>query len=183
MKERAVCGIDYVTRTHDNTTAPEAVVPIAGDFIHEGRGWNPKYSLLRKSGSHADADREGLLVDFDGGMSADKVPQKAIIEFECDPKRTGLEGDESDDRPKDSDRRRDDKDEDKKDDEKDDKDEKPDGKSLTLLSYKEEKTDNDKTVGVLRLQWKTKHACERSVGKDPDKTGSSWGFFTWFLIM
>lgn len=56
--------------------------------------------------------------------------------------------------------------------------------------------DNDKT-DVLRLTWHTKHACEGAYkNPDNDKGGSgdgdsdkptdessSWGFFTWFILM
>lgn len=119
---------------------------------------------------------------FDGGKYPfeDKknfTSQKAIVELVCDPSRTGLEGDEQDKRPTDDERR-------KRDDppEKDDGGdaEAPKGPSLKFVSY--ETTD----VGTLRLEWRTKHACERDTGNDGGSGGSksgSWGFFTWFLIM
>ena len=66
-----------------------------------------------------------------------------------------------------------------KDDPEDDKQD--DGKSLTFVSYGaiDEKTD------VLRLNWRTKYACEDFEDDDDDSSNKSshWGFFTWFIIM
>ncbi|KAK3092201.1 type II membrane protein, partial [Teratosphaeriaceae sp. CCFEE 6253] len=56
------------------------------------------------------------------------------------------------------------------------------GKSLQFVSYKPEKDD----IGVLRLTWKTKYACEnaeKAPAKDPAKKTPGWGFFTWFFIV
>ena len=63
------------------------------------------------------------------------------------------------------------------DDDKDDEDKRP----LKFISYKEEA---DQTT-VLRLEWRTKYACEKRDGADsPSKSKSEhWGFFTWFIIM
>lgn len=38
---------------------------------------------------------------------------------------------------------------------------------------------------VLKLEWRTKQACEQQTGGDGGDTdgGSHWGFFTWFIIM
>lgn len=46
-------------------------------------------------------------------------------------------------------------------------------RSLKYLGY-----DGD----VLKLQWRTKQACEQQTGSDGDG-GSQWGFFTWFIII
>lgn len=119
--------------------------------------------------------------------------QKAIIEFLCDAERTGLEGAEGDDRDKIDDeetntlltaRADDDK---KGDGEKDGEDGEKDGEknkaSLSLISYKVE-GEGDRQTEVLRLQWKTKYACEGQTEHKPSPSKSShWGFFTWFLIM
>ncbi|KAF2104158.1 hypothetical protein NA57DRAFT_70372 [Rhizodiscina lignyota] len=176
-----VCGIDYVTGKNDNTSRIEHVVPIAGDFIHSTAGWDPKWQLLKNSGSHADADREGLLIEFNGGKFPfnDKkgVPQKAMIEMVCDKDRSGLEGDEEDDRPKE-----DGDEKEKRDDEGEEKGEEGEkkNKSLTFVSYKQE---GDPAVGVLRLEWKTKYACEDAVNNPDLNPKDGWGFFTWFLII
>lgn len=143
-------------------------------------------------------------------------PQKAFVEFLCDPDRTGLEGEEfenekseggrqarkglvserrgagdtdQDEKKDDDDEEKDDDDEgdddgDGNDDDDDDDDERPDdGKSLRFISYKDE---GDDDVGVLRLEWRTKYACEGEEAHQPEgdkKKKASWGFFTWFIIM
>ena len=60
-------------------------------------------------------------------------------------------------------------------------DKQDDGKSLTFVSYGsiDDKTD------VLRLNWRTKYACEDFEDDDDESSskGSHWGFFTWFIIM
>ena len=106
------------------------------------------------------------------------MDQMAIIEFVCDKERTGLEGDEKDDRDKDED---DTEDEKFRRREEEDETDSPKGKSLKFNSYKEEKLDK-KTVGVLRLEWRTKYACEDASGGLGESSGR-WGFFTWFIIM
>jgi hypothetical protein len=103
------------------------------------------------------------------------VPQKAIIEFLCDKTRDGTDTEKDD---------RDVEDEDNQDslfrrEEDDDKKEKQ--KSLNFISYKTEKP-KDEEWGILRLEWRTKYACESAVD-EPLRDGSSWGFFTWFIIM
>lgn len=35
---------------------------------------------------------------------------------------------------------------------------------------------------VLRLEWRTRHACEDDVSGGKGK-GGHWGFFTWFILM
>ena len=105
------------------------------------------------------------------------MDQMAIIEFVCDKERTGLEGDEKDDRDKDEDDTEDEKFRREESDEMDSSK----GKSLKFNSYKEETLDK-KTVGVLRLEWRTKYACE-DANEDPGESSGRWGFFTWFIIM
>lgn len=164
-----------MTTKADNSTHTEHVVPIAGDYIHDSAGWDPKWRLLRNSDSHEDAAREGLLIEFNGGRYPFKdkkngVKQKAIIEMLCDHDKSGLEGDEKDDRPKDDGRL-----EKRQDDGDEEVDEK---KSLTFVSY-----GTEDGMGVLRLNWQTKYACEdQADNPDPVERGG-WGFFTWFLIM
>lgn len=135
-----------------------------------------------------------MRVELNGGDHAG-VKQKAIVEFVCDQDKTGLEGF----KPSNViDKIRRDE------DGGDDQDEEPllpdpnAGKSLTLKSYRVENTGgsgshDDEEVGVLRLEWMTKYACEQSKGgknkeddsvpgAPVDKT-SGWGFFTWFIVM
>jgi hypothetical protein len=147
----------------------------------DGRKMDPKFTRLKNDASNSD-EKEGVRVELHGGKYAGK-PQKAIVEFLCDTSVSGNEGFEDekggaiDPRAYGRMQRRDDK---------DDGDEEPDlpdldkGKNLKFLSYKEE-GENE----VLRLQWKTKFACENAKdAKDPDQEKSAgWGFFTWFIII
>jgi hypothetical protein len=148
---------------------------------------------LKDSASHDDANKEGLRVELHGGRypfeSSKGRQQKAIIEFQCDRNRTGLEGSEHDSRDK-----LDEENEaalpvtradDKKDDKKDDNEDPVEDASLKLISYKAEGQGDDE-FDVLRLEWKTKYACEGMTEHKPtsgNNSSSHWGFFTWFLIM
>jgi hypothetical protein len=134
------------------------------------------------------------------------MDQRAIIEFVCDKERSGLEGDEKDDGDKDDGDGKDgdeksddgkDKDGDKKDGDKkdgklrrrdDEKNDKDNGqcedtdRSLRFCGYKVEKGAKDQEVQTLRLEWRTKYACEDAPADDSNSS-SHWGFFTWFIIM
>lgn len=144
---------------------------------------------MKNSPSHSDANKEGLRVELHGGKypfeKSSGRQQKAIIEFQCDRNRTGLEGAEGDSRDK-----LDDKEEEARhvlraDDKKDETEEPVGDASLQLVSYKSE-GEGDDEFDVLRLHWKTKYACEGMTDHKPtsgNKSSSHWGFFTWFLIM
>lgn len=93
--------------------------------------------------------------------------QKAVIHFQCDATRTGNDDAEKEDGDKE--RRADD-------DEAED-----DGRDLQYVSYGPVET-KDGIMQVLRLNWKTKYACEDYQGGDGDSS-RSWGFFTWFILM
>jgi len=121
------------------------------------------------------------------------VKQKTIVEFICDREKTGLEGlaDEKTKRQEDGGAGE---------GEGDGEGEKPlpdpnAGKSLRPRSYRVENSGGsgnvaDEVVGVLRLEWLTKYACEKSTSggekESPDvpksKTGG-WGGFTWFIVV
>lgn len=120
------------------------------------------------------------------GGQYDKKNQMAIIEFQCDRDRSGNEGfeavggrmvssravdflDKKGTSARDIGSLADDPEDDKQDDE----------KSLTFVSYgaTDDKTD------LLRLDWKTKYACEDFEDDDSSGKSSSWGFFTWFIIL
>ena len=202
-----VCGIEQDYNQADGTSTIKKVIPIAGEYTSShGRGLEPDLTRLKNSGSHSDSKKEGVRVELNGGRYPfDKSTgrqQKAIIEFECIPDKTGLEGDERDSREKLTDDDagksklvRADAGEKVGDDEKDgkegsgDKDGKDDDKmpeknnaSLTLVSYRLE-GEGDKQVEVLRLNWQTKYACEGQRRSSPPSKSSHWGFFTWFLIV
>ena len=166
-----VCGI---TTTYNPTLDPvvpeiDQVIPIAGNYEgagSSGRSLDPHYDRLKES----DANSDGLRMTLKGGSYA-KRDQRAIIEFQCDEERSGNEGFEE------KKRRRDDK------KGEDDGEEEGDKKSLTFVSYGkvDDKTD------VLRLNWRTKYACEDYADRDDedDEGGKKggWGFFTWFILM
>jgi hypothetical protein len=116
------------------------------------------------------------------------IDQRAIIEFVCDKKRTGLEGDEKDNGDKEDDK--DDDDKEKDDDKTEEKlrrrEESSKGKcedsdaSLRFCGYEQEDGAKDNKVQTLRLEWRTEYACEDA---PPADGGSHWGFFGWFFIM
>ena len=54
------------------------------------------------------------------------------------------------------------------------------GPSLIIKSYGPLTPDADEDV--LRMEWRTKYACENMENSDSDTSGH-WGFFTWFIIM
>jgi len=179
-----VCAIEKSYNPVDNTDPQiESVIAIAGDFpTSNGKALDPKYSRLKAT----DANTEGLRMELHGGAWGRKK-QMAVIEFQCDRTRTGNEGFEDM--------------EDKTVSEAvfrkyrmkhsqnvsitEDDEEKPDDiQSLQFISYgaSDEKTD------VLRLNWRTKYACEdfEEGGDEADggkKSSSHWGFFTWFIIV
>lgn len=130
---------------------------------------NAKWELLRKSKSHEDSKKEGLLLELNGGFK--KVdekksrPQKAFIEFLCDPSRTGLEHLPNPEDPY----------EEVKEKRAEGDAEEDDGTpSLEFVRYDTDAPD----VDVLRLRWRTQHACENAIPPT-----EHWGLFTWFLIM
>jgi hypothetical protein len=183
----SVCGIESsYNPVDDSKITVEGVIPIAGNYETSiGKGLEPKFERLKSK----DTQTEGLLMEIHGGQYA-KKNQKAVIKFECDLDRTGNEGFEAAEGSMVSegvagllDQKganatnfgafvKDDPEDDKQDD----------GKSLIFVSYGaiDEKTD------VLRLNWRTKYACEDFEDDDDDdssRKSSHWGFFTWFIIM
>lgn len=188
-----VCGIEYDYNLEDGTHTIKRVIPIAGEYTSShGRPLEPQLTRLKGSSSHSDSEREGLRVELNGGRypfdKSSGLSQKAIIEFVCDRERTGLEGVEGDAREglnkgADKNTKRVDDDGDGK--KEDDGQTQPDS-SLTYVSYKTE-GEGKNEMGVLRLDWRTKYACE-GAKDDPDiqpspSTSKHWGFFTWLIIM
>lgn len=180
-----VCGIESVYNPVEDSKMVVGVIPIAGNYeTTTGKGLEPKFSRLKSK----DTQTEGILMELHGGKF-NKKNQMAIIKFQCDLDRSGNEGFEAADG--------------KmilaraagllvnrgagamdigslaEDDPEDDKE--GDGKSLSFVSYgsTDEKTD------LLRLNWRTRYACEDFEDDDdgPSNKSSHWGFFTWFVIM
>jgi hypothetical protein len=173
-----VCGVEYIHNIPDNITTVAHVVPIAGDyFLKTGQHLESEVKRLKDSESNADSNKEGLRLELSGGREQlekkGSKKQKAIIEFLCDPSTDGKDT-EVDDRPEAP--GGDDEDEGKERRKREEK-----AKSLTFVSYKDEKV-KDEDWGVLRLEWKTKYACENAVDAPKENSGS-WGFFTWLIIM
>jgi len=144
------------------------------------------WERLKASKSHADEGKEGLRMVLNGGFhkvaDGGKRKQKAIIEFTCDPDKTGLENlwdpeDKYDDDEKT--KKRDDKEDDEKKNANTGYD--PEASSLKYVSYKVDATDSN--TDVLRLEWLTKYACEDNKDKENAAKSSHWGFFTWFILM
>lgn len=129
---------------------------------------NAKWELLKKSKSNEDSTKEGLLLEINGGFKkVDGKPraQKAFIEFLCDKSRTGLEHLPNPEDPY----------EEVKDKRAEGDAEEDDGQpSLEFVRYDTDAPD----VDVLRLRWRTQHACENAIPPT-----EHWGLFTWFLIM
>jgi len=162
-----VCAIEHTIKHLEGTDDVQDditdVIPVAGDLKDLGGGYlDAKYTRLKTS----DSEKEGLRITLNGGFRLDiNRKQKAVVEFLCDPDRSGTETDL-------------------------DPADKYEGgeekltkgvSSLRYLGY--EKNDPDKDVDILRLEWYTKHACESQKDKDDAAKSGHWGFFTWFLIM
>lgn len=148
------------------------------------------FDLLRDLKTNDDAPKEGVRATLNGGRypfdsKKDGVKQRAIIDFVCDRDREGDEGAEKDTNEKDEDKKEG-EDSDKKEEKKLGRREGGKGKceesdaSLRFCGYEDEKTDKDDKVKTLRLEWRTKYACEDAPAPDG---GKGWGFFTWFIIM
>ncbi|KAF2194794.1 hypothetical protein K469DRAFT_706282 [Zopfia rhizophila CBS 207.26] len=182
-KGTRICGINHRTDLEKGNITTH-YVPIAGTYtLNSGTEIDARFSLLRNSKSHSDAGREGVRAELHGGRYPFKkggMPQQAIIEFVCDKERTGLEGDEKDEGGE-GDDGKDKKEEgrEKKLRRRDDKGCEDSNKSLRFCGYTYEE-EKDKTIGVLRLDWRTKYACEDAVDEISD---GHWGFFTWFIII
>lgn len=156
------------------------VIPVAGNFMG-AKPMDAKFTRLKST----DSELEGLQLTLDGGLY-NKMKQRAVIQFICDKTRTGNEGNEAailslpEGRGRVSLARR--ADEDKNDDEKDD-----DARSLQFVSYG--RVEGKEDVDLLRLNWRTKYACEDfeddddGDDDDDDDKKAGWGFFTWFILM
>ena len=178
-----VCAKEYDYR-QDADPIIRRVIAIAGEYTTtNGRALDPKFTRLKDSASNSDG-KEGVIIELHGGKYPDQKsgkPQKAIIEFLCDPKVTGNEGFKDQSALADPmsygamETREDDG---------DDGPNLPDldkGKNLEFLSYQPE--GDEGKIDVLRLRWRTKFACEGAADKAPGDVSKGWGFFTWFIII
>ncbi|PPJ58685.1 hypothetical protein CBER1_03995 [Cercospora berteroae] len=178
-----VCAVERLYNDQAADGVVMAVFPVAGQFTTSSGGQlEPKLTRLKGSSSNEDAKKEGLRVELHGGehtKDKKKIKQKAIVEFVCDAAKEGTEG--FDDKEKMARSLNDGRMRTREDGEDGDDKQEPlpdldEGKALQLISYEDESD-----VGVLRLEWKTKYACENA--EKPPSSSKSWGFFTWFLII
>lgn len=164
--------------------------PIVG---YEPLGGGKKDIELSRLKKGDDGGREGLSVKMSGGgyyippNETKKKNTAAVINFYCDPDRTGLEGLENIQDPSTPE-----EDPSPPEDEeqvkkvllaRDDDDSAPGPNSLLFKSFEPEDD-----VYVLRLNWYTRYGCDDYVKDHPNgdeltNTGSHWGFFTWLIIM
>ena len=181
-----VCGI---TKTWNPIDDPEVEHPIISDVIGvageytlgHGGALDPKITRL----STSEKDLEGIDIELHGGRYNDRK-QKAVVSFLCEKDWSGNEGFEEEKKRL---RRADD---DNDDDDEEDDNQPGDGErfkqdsknALQFVSYAEEGEGKDR-MDVLRLDWRTKFACEEYDGGDdePTKKEGGWGFFTWFILM
>ncbi|KAF5025697.1 hypothetical protein F66182_2215 [Fusarium sp. NRRL 66182] len=190
-----VCAITHLLKS-DEKEADEItnVVAIAGNLQDVGGSrFEATPTRLKTSDSDSDKGKEGLRLVLTGGKDPltgrpnEKVDQRAIIDFICDPEKEGTEGEWVSSEKTTKLKTRADEKEDKGDDDKDEGEStlehqlKHDNSSLIWDGFEKEKD-----AKVLRLTWYTKHACEKrqeSGGDDEDSTSSHWGFFTWFILI
>jgi hypothetical protein len=170
-------------------------ISIAGNYVMgHGRTLDPTITNLKKING-----REGVRLELHGGKHPfnDKHGEKqvAIIDFICDPDRTGLEGLESDGGDKkmlkareaelsERQQRRSPADDDEKDGDNDGDDSKKEKEDTSRsLRFKSYGHDEDRDADALRLEWYTKYACDAYEGHHDTDGGSHWGFFTWFIVL
>lgn len=192
LPPETVCGFQYKTAL-DSHKEESTVFPIVG-LDHLGHGTkDAEITRLKK----LDSEQEGLLVKLAGGEYFDEEQQKkknagAVIEFQCDPDRSGLEGLQTTEDTEEERRRQwqlsQRADETNGDNENNDNGTIPEGgRSLQFKSF----GPADDDTYVLKLNWRTRYACDNYRDEPGEKNpdggngdGSShWGFFTWLIIM
>ncbi|KAF9883180.1 hypothetical protein FE257_003900 [Aspergillus nanangensis] len=190
-----ICGFQY-KNYRDRPEKDGVAFPIAGlDPMGHGSK-DPEVTRLKQM----DPDREGLLVKLAGGefynQDRKKKEARAMIEFQCDPDRSGLEGlvnDKEEEGTNDEDgseneRRRvrvreedgEDGDGSSEDGDGSSPDEGQDRtRSLTFKSFGS--ADDDSYV--LKLDWRTRYACDHYKDDKDDASSNHWGFFTWVILI
>ncbi|EXJ90067.1 hypothetical protein A1O3_03135 [Capronia epimyces CBS 606.96] len=164
-----VCGVvrswNAVDDPEQKHVQVENVIPVAGNFESStGKSLAPKVSRLKAQDSKSD----GLQIELNGGYY-NKKKQRAVIQLQCDKERTG-----------DEEKRRLARDEDDDGEEDDQPEPESPTASLSFISYGP--VEGKEQIEVLRLDWKTKYACESYADSDEAKK-SGWGFFTWFVLI
>ncbi|TQB68685.1 hypothetical protein MPDQ_002918 [Monascus purpureus] len=182
-----ICGFEYRKKV-DGSQTTGVSFPIAG-LDHLGHG-DKVTNITRLKEIYE--DKEGLLVKMVGGEYIDfkdgkKKSASAVIEFECDPDRSGLEGIK--DIPEESNENEYEEEEGERifewtiqnephlaeDDET--------GNITRSLQFKSFGPSDDGSY-VLRLDWRTRYACDNYLKDRKDNQSSGhWGFLTWLIMI
>ncbi|KAE8353335.1 autophagy-related protein 27 [Aspergillus coremiiformis] len=173
-----ICGFQYKYPI-DGSEETSRAFPIVG-LEHLGHGSkDPEITRLNK----LDAAEEGLLVKLSGGTYVDdegkKKDARAIVKFQCDLERSGLEGLKTANDEKIEEERRRRRREEGGDKEQPSDEEKDRSQSLQFKSFG--KADDD--TYVLKLDWKTRYACDHYLEDKKGDSSGHWGFLTWLIII
>ncbi|EEP82212.1 predicted protein [Uncinocarpus reesii 1704] len=122
----------------------------------------------------SDSQQEGLRIELHGGKYL-KRKQQAVIELICDKSRSGLDDEDKQQRSKREGESPEDKDPESSDGDQSDPSKE---KSLQFKSYGEVGD-----IDVLRVDWRTKYACEGMQEGGEGGKSNRWGFFTWLIIL
>ena len=178
-----ICGIERHYEKGKEESYIASVIPIAGEYsFTDGRHLDPYWTRLNESDSDAHAGKKGIRGKLHGGYFEEQK-QMAIVDFLCAPDMEGTEGfdDKKEKRMIDADAYGSTEKSNRQDGDEVDHPKLPDldeGKALKFSGYKIEDG-----IGILRLEWKTKHACEDAPEKDAASNTGGWGWFTWVLII
>lgn len=128
---------------------------------------DPEFTLLKE----VNEELEGVRLKVAGGKYRSSVegkdkPAAAVIDFKCDPDRSGLEGISTTENTGEKKKRT---------------DEGEEGAKDASLQFKGFGPDDDDTY-ILKLDWRTRYACD-DYQRGKQNSSSSWGFFTWLIIM
>ncbi|KAJ5925918.1 hypothetical protein N7454_007428 [Penicillium verhagenii] len=159
-----ICG--FVTTTTEDGGGSHWAYSLAGlDHLGEGVK-DPEVTRLNE----IDEELEGVRIKMAGGEYKDKADAKkktaaAVIDFQCDPSRSGLEGLANTEDEGAEKRRR-------------------DGEVVQepSLQFKSMAPNDDDTY-ILRLNWRTRYACDNYEGGNSGDSSKHWGFFTWLIII
>lgn len=166
-----MCSIERVISKDEKSDVVSNAYPIAGELKEKGGGYSDvKWTRLKTS--EPDAGKEGVRLDIQGGfrkVEGKTRPQKAVVDFICDPSLEGLEDLWVPEEQYDDDEHI----------KRAEEETKPKEPSLQFVSYDTSGKDED----VLNLLWKTRYACESTKKEEDAERKSHWGFFTWFIIM
>ncbi|KAK3387473.1 autophagy-related protein 27 [Podospora didyma] len=196
-----VCAIKHHWDSETSKSRTENVIPIAGNLADQGGGtldWHAEH-IPGKADSESEDERDGgLRLTLPGGIYQHRA-QSAVIEFRCNRKFNGTEGEwESEDgyEPGEWDKEKATKRDDDKSDDKD-KEKKPDNnedvegfpekqrkkEGDVALIWESYKLAEDEKSNTLHLTWHTQFACISNVSDEPSPESSRWGLFTWLFII